>query len=181
MFQTERGKTTGCLSEGESWITVGSVERYDDAGKPLNFDKKIATLHQVLPKEGIVVVILPAKNEDNGAVAAVWGAPEEAVSGTLELDLKGISSPSRINIPGLETFTAQARRREDGWFIFQFVPHDNHREGTACAMEMLLAWGPWFSYDQMEQPYRLTLSDAQGNTVARQSGTTPPDQRLRQW
>ena len=82
VFQVERGNTVGYLSEGDSWITVGSVETYNDAGKPLNIDKKVALLHQVLPKEGIVVVILPAKNEDNGAVAAVWGAPEQAVSGT---------------------------------------------------------------------------------------------------
>jgi len=183
VFQTERGKTTGCLSEGESWITVGSVERYDDAGKPLNFDKKIATLHQVLPKEGIVAVLLPAKNGSGGAVVAVWGGPEEAVSGTMELDLKGISSRGVWDnaVPGLETFSAQARRREDGWFIFQFVPHDDHREGTSCAMEMLLALGPVFSSDQMEQPYRLTLADARGETVAEQSGTLPPNQNLRQW
>lgn len=187
VFQVERGNTVGYLSEGDSWITVGSVETYNDAGKPLNIDKKIATLHQVLPKEGIVVVILPAKNEDNGAVAAVWGAPEQAVSGTMELELEGISSPFHpdpeiCQKSGLETFSAQARRREDGWFIFQFTPHDNHLEGTSCAMEMLLAWGPVFSVSgSLEQPYRLTLTDARGKVVAEQEGTLPPDQRLQQW
>ena len=183
VLQVGRGRTIGYLSEGDSWITVGSVEKYDDAGKPLNIDKNIAILHQVLPKEGIVAVLLPAKNGSGGAVVAVWGGPEEAVSGTLELDLKGISgrSPWDNAVPGLETFSAQARRREDGWFIFQFVPHDDHREGTSCAMEMLLALGPVFSSDQMEQPYRLTLTDAQGETVAEQSGTLPPNQNLRQW
>lgn len=186
VFQVERGKTAGYLSEGDNWITVGSVEQYDSAGKPLNIDKNVATLHQVLPKEGIVVVILPAKNQDNGAVVAVWGGPEEAVSGALELDLEGISSPFFPDpeigqTSGLETFSAQAPRREDGWFIFQFVPHDNHPANISCAMEMLLAWGPYFNTDQMEQPYRLTLTDARGKTVAEQAGVLPPDQRLRQW
>ena len=183
VLQVGRGRTIGYLSEGDSWITVGSVEKYDDAGKPLNIDKNIAILHQVLPKEGIVAVLLPAKNGSGGAVVAVWGGPEEAVSGTMELDLKGISSRGVWDnaVPGLETFSAQARCREDGWFIFQFVPHDDHREGTSCAMEMLLALGPVFSSDQMEQPYRLTLTDAQGETVAEQSGTLPPNQNLRQW
>lgn len=183
VLQVDRGRTIGYLSEGDSWITVGSVETYNDAGKPLNIDKNIAILHQVLPKEGIVAVLLPAKNGSGGAVVAVWGGPEEAVSGTMELDLKGISSRGVWDnaVPGLETFSAQARRREDGWFIFQFVPHDDHREGTSCAMEMLLALGPVFSSDQMEQPYRLTLTDARGETVAEQSGTLPPNQNLRQW
>lgn len=184
VFQVERGKTAGYLSEGDNWITVGSVEQYDSAGKPLNIDKNVATLHQVLPKEGIVVVILPAKNQDNGAVVAVWGGPEEAVSGALELDLKGISDPTRHRSPSglVETFSAQAQRREDGWFIFQFVPHDDHREGQSCVMEMLLSLGPFFSsFGDLEQPYRLTLTDAQGNTVAEQAGILPPDQRLRQW
>lgn len=183
VLQVDRGRTIGYLSEGDSWITVGSVETYNDAGKPLNIDKNIAILHQVLPKEGIVAVLLPAKNGSGGAVVAVWGGPEEAVSGTMELDLKGISSRGVWDnaVPGLETFSAQARRREDGWFIFQFVPHDDHREGTSCAMEMLLALGPVFSSDQMEQPYRLTLADARGETVAEQSGTLPPNQNLRQW
>ena len=184
VLQVERGRTAAYLTEGDSWITVGSVETYNDAGKPLNIDKNVAILHQVLPKEGIVVVLLPAKNGSDGAVAAVWGGPEEGVSGTLELDLKGISSshPWTGRVPGLETFTAQAERREDGWFIFQFVPHDYHGEGTSCAMEILLARGPFFStFGDLEQPYRLTLTDSQGNTVAQQSGTTPPDQRLQKW
>lgn len=183
VLQVERGRTIGYLSEGDSWITVGSVETYNDAGKPLNIDKNIAILHQVLPKEGIVAVLLPAKNGSGGAVVAVWGGPEEAVSGTMELDLKGISgrSPRDNAVPGLETFSAQAQRREDGWFIFQFVPHDDHSANISCAMEMLLALGPVFSSDQMEQPYRLTLTDARGETVAEQSGTLPPDQNLRQW
>lgn len=186
VLQIERGRTTGYLSEGDSWITVGSVEKYDDAGKPLNIDKNVATLHQVLPKEGIVVVLLPVKNGSDGAVAAVWGGPEEAVSGTLELDLEGISSPFYPDPEigqksGLETFSAQAQRREDGWFIFQFVPHDNHSANISCAMEMLLAWGPAFDLDQMEQPYRLTLTDARGETLAEQAGTLPPSQMLRQW
>ena len=184
VLQVEDGWSTGFLSEGDSWIAVGSATKFDGAGSPLNLNRYQALLHQVLPKEGIVVVLLPAKNGSDGAVAAVWGGPEEGVSGTLELDLKGISSshPWTGRVPGLETFTAQAERREDGWFIFQFVPHDNHLENTSCAMEILLARGPFFStFGDLEQPYRLTLTDSQGNTVAQQSGTTPPDQRLQKW
>ena len=51
-----------------------------------------------------------------------------------------------------ETFSAQARRREDGWFIFQFVPHDDHGENIRCTMDMLMWWGPAFSWGEMEQP-----------------------------
>lgn len=188
VFQVEDGWSTGYLTEGDSWITVGSVSVFDSAGRPLNLDRNCALLHQVLPKEGIVAVLLPAKNESGGAVMAVWGAPEEAVSGTLELDLMGIEDPFARNglpgwspIQGLETFTARAERREDGWFIFRFAPHGNHRKNQSCAMEMLLWNGAVFSGGELEQPYRLTLADSQGKVVARQSGTTPPDQRLRKW
>lgn len=187
VLQVERSGTIGYLSEGDSWITVGSVQKYNDAGKPLNIDKKVAILHQVLPKEGIVAVLLPAKNGSGGAVVAVWGAPEEAVSGTMELDLADIEDYVHMNdmsgwkpTQALETFSAQAQRREDGWFIFQFVPHDDHKN-QFCLMENLLWFGPVFSSDQVEQPYRLTLTDARGETVAEQSGTLPPDQNLRQW
>lgn len=182
VFQVEYGSSAGYLSEGDSWITVGSVSKFNDAGKPLNLDRNYALLHYILPKEGIVAVLLPAKNEDGGAVVAVWGAPEEAVSGTMELELKDIDDHfGRRPVSGPETFFAQAQRREDGWFIFQFVPHDDHGENTSCAMEMLLWSGPAFCWDEMEQPYRLTLTDGQGNTVAEQSATLPPAQRLPQW
>lgn len=179
VLQAEGSWCTGFLTEGDGWITVGSVAKLSSAGKPLNLDRNYPQLHQVLPKEGIVAVLFPAKNEDNGAIVAVWGGPEEAVSGTLELDLMGIADPfHEREIMGLETFSAQARRREDGWFIFQFVPHDNHLTGTSCAMEMLLWSGPTFS--EMEHPYRLTLRDAQGAAAAAQEGTLPPNQMLTQ-
>lgn len=183
VFQVGDGWSAGYLSEGDSWITVGSVSKFDSTSKPLNLDRNYALLHYILPKEGIVAVLLPAKNEDGGAVVAVWGAPEEAVSGTMELDLKGIKNPfpGTFTIQRRETFSAQAQRREDGWFIFQFVPHDDHPENTSCAMEMLLWSGPAFRWNEMEQPYRLTLTDGQGNTVAEQSATLPPAQRLAQW
>lgn len=183
VFQVERGKTAGYLSEGDSWIAVGSVSKFDDAGKPLNLYRNYALLHYILPKEGIVAVLLPAKNEHNGAVVAVWGAPEQAVSGTMELDLKGVKNPFQgtFTMRSQETLSAQARRREDGWFIFQFVPHDDHGENIRCTMDMLMWWGPAFSWDEMEQPYRLTLTDGQGNTVAEQSATLSPAQRLPQW
>lgn len=182
VLQAESSWCTGFLTEGDSWITVGSVTKFSSAGNPWNLDRNYPLLHQVLPKEGIVVVLLPAKNEDNDVIAAVWGGPEAAVSGTLELDLMGIADPlHEREIMGLETFSAQAQRREDGWFIFQFVPHDNHLTGTSCAMEMLLWGSPVFHSEQLEQSYRLTLWDAQGAEAASQEGTLPPDQRLSQW
>ena len=46
---------------------------------------------------------------------------------------------------------------------------------------MLLWYGAVFRGGQMEQPYRLTLTDARGKVVAEQEGTLPPDQRLQQW
>jgi len=187
VLQLEDGWSAGYLSEGDSWITVGSVSIFDDADKPLNLDRHHAVLHQVLPKEGIVAVLMPAKNEDNGAVIAVWGAPAEAVSGTLELDLIGIEDPfagpgrdDRKPVQGLETFTAQARRREDGWFIFQFAPHENHRNPDACAIRLF----PWWTFspgDRLENNYQLTLFDVNGKQIAAQSGITPPDQMLMQW
>lgn len=181
VLQVEGSWCDGFLTEGDSWIAVGSVTRFGDAGKPLNLDRNYPLLHQVLPKEGIVAVLLPAKSEDNGAIVAVWGGPKEAVSGTLELDLTGIADPFREReIPGLETFSAQARRGEDGWFLFRFTPHDNHLTGTSCAMEMLLWGGPVFHSEQLEQSYRLTLRDARGAEAASQAGVLPPDQRLAQ-
>lgn len=185
VLREENGWCTGFLSEGDSWITVGSVSKFDSTDRPLNLDRNYALLHQVLPKEGIVAVLLPAKNENNGAVVAVWGGPEEAVSGTMELDLAGIEDrdgdlPGWEPIQALETFTARAQRREDGWFIFQFTPHGNHQAHQSCAMEELLWYGPVFFSDEMEQSYRLTLTDAQGKTVAEQAGTLPPDQRLQE-
>lgn len=186
VLQEKDGWCSGYLSEGDSWITVGSVSEFDSTDRPLNLDRNYALLHQILPKEGIVVVLLPAKNENNGAVVAVWGSPEEAAYGMMEMDLTGIEDrngdmPGREPIQALETFTAQAQRREDGWFIFQFTPHDDHRESQGCAMEELLWYGPVFNSDEMEQPYRLTLTDSQGKVVAEQSGITPPDQRLLKW
>ena len=181
VLQVEGNWCTGILAEGDSWITVGEVHQIST--EPVNLRAYRAIINHALPKEGLVVVLLPAKNEQDGAIAAVWGAPEEAVSGTLELDLMGIEDPWHgREIPGLETFTAQARRREDGWFIFQFVPHDNHREGQSCAMEMLLSLSPTYSrHSQTEQPYRLTLTDSQGRQAAYQAGTLPPNRNLWYW
>ncbi len=46
VFQVERGKTAGYLSEGDSWIAVGSVSIFDDADKPLNLDRHYAVLRR---------------------------------------------------------------------------------------------------------------------------------------
>lgn len=183
VLQVGDGRYTACLSEGEGWIAMGSVFKFDSGGKPLDIDKYQAILHYAFPKEGMAVILLPAADEDRRVYAAVWGGPEEAVSGTLELDLQGIEDPfGNSYVPGIERFTAQAVRREDGWFIFPFYPHDDHREGQSCAMKMFPQW--WRSFSpggRLEQNYRLTLYDAAGAQAAYQSGTTPPDQNLRKW
>ena len=172
------GSFTAYLSQGEDWIAVGRVTAVSYGGLP--FPKAEPCINHLFPKAGLVVAALSGPGEGGTLTVAVWGAPEEAVSGTLELNLIDVDG-GVWPTPAEETFTAQARRREDGWFIFQFAPHDNHREGQSCAMEMLLWYGAVFRGGQMEQPYRLTLTDARGKTVAEQEGTLPPDQRLQQW
>lgn len=182
VLQVEGAWGPAFLSEGDSWITVGTAQRV--TASPVNLKEYRGVIQQVLPKRGLVLAALPAKNEQNGAIVALWGAPEEAVSGTLELELMGIEDPwHEREVPGLESFTAQARRREDGWFIFQFVPHSNHRKGQSCAMEMLLSLGGIHhpGRSAAEQPYRLILTDGQGKEVVFQTGTLPPEQELRQY
>ncbi len=180
VLQLGRNRTTVCLSEGESWITMGSVMEYDSGGKPLDIDKFRAILHYVLPKEGTVVVPIPAADEDDCIYAAVWGGPEEAVSGTLELELASFENFIGEQTSRPETCTAQAERRENGWFIFQFAPHENHRNPDACAIRLF----PWWTFspgDRLENNYQLTLFDVNGKQIAAQSGITPPDQMLMQW
>ena len=165
-----------CLAEGEDWITVGRATKVSGI---LPFSRMIPTLNHVLPKKGIVVVALPAPNEDGGMTVAVWGTPPEAVSGTLELDLIGVDG-GVWSCPWKETFSAQGERREDGWMLFQLAGHpEGHGERVYCAMSCLWDWDARIHYGYVgEHPYRLTLTDGQGAEVAFRSGTLPPNQCL---
>lgn len=179
VLQVDSGWGAGFLTEGDSWITLGASHKYQSSVlSPASYQ---ANLVHVLPKEGIVVAALPAKNEQGGLVVAVWGAPPEAAAGTLELDLEDVEDIWRERpVMERETFTAQARRQEDGWFIFQFAPHSYHPEDQFCAMDMVL-WGAFLMDQVGEQSYRLTLADSRGAAVVSQAGTLPPDQWLSQW
>ena len=174
-----RDAESGCtayLCEGEGWITVGRTTPVQHGGLP--FPKATPCINHLLPKEGIVVAALPACGEGGTLTAAVWGAPAEAVSGTLELELIGVDG-GLWPTPEKETFTAQGSREENGWFFFQFAPHDSHPGREICAISALWAWDARIVYGYVGQhPYRLTLTDAQGAEVASQSGTLPPNQCL---
>lgn len=164
------------LTEGESWITVGKATAVKVDRMPGT--QMIPVLNHLLPKEGIVAAALPGPGEDGVLTVAVWGAPPEAVSGTLELDLNGVDG-GVWSAPERETFTAQAVREENGWFFFRFFPHKTHPEREICAINALWEWEARILYGYVgEHPYRLTLADGQGAEAAVQQGTLPPNQCL---
>lgn len=166
------------LTEGDSWITVGKATRVQNGDWPIY--QMVPVLNHVLPKEDLVVVALPGPDRDNNMTVAVWGAPPEAVSGTLELDLVNVDG-GVWTLPAKETFTAQAMRREDGWLMFSLSPHE-HDGWTMCAMTGLWEWEARILYGFVgEHPYRLTLTDGQGAEVLSRSGTLPPNQCLTRW
>ena len=168
------GQYAAYLTEGESWITVGRSTHV--SGEILSSD--IPVINHVLPKEGLVVAALPAPGEDGSMVVAVWGAPEEAASGSLEVDLIGVDG-GVYHGPDKETFSAQARRGEDGWFFFTLPGHDDHPEGEYCAMYLLWDWEILPHTQSVgERPYRLTLFDGQGGEVLSRSGTLPDNLSL---
>lgn len=164
------------LTEGEGWITVGKTTKMDYVGTP--FDRNEAILTQVLPKEGLTVVAMPVSTEDRAMVVAVTGAPEGALSGVLELDLKGELPATWLgeyDYQADETFTARAEREENGWFFFYLEPHP---EEERCAMDMM--W--WGLIGWLEAPegyaYRLTLLDQDGEQAAYREDTLPENQTL---
>lgn len=172
VYQIDRGGAAAYLSQGESWITAGMVRTLDSGGTPLFHYK--GYLNYVLPRDEMQVLILPLDTEDGSTVVALWGAPEGAATGELELTLEGLELPfgyeewTGYTVPERETFSAQGVRREDGWFFFTL---NAHPEETMCAMDAL--WGSldfWQVTDP--RPYRLTLWDGQGNTVWTGSGET---------
>lgn len=174
--RAEDGGFTAYLSEGEDWIAVGRVTSVQHGGLP--FHKAEPCIGHLLPKEGVVVAALPGPGEGGTLTVAVWGAPEEAVSGTLELDLIDVDG-GLWPAPDEETFTAQATREDNGWFFFRFSPHKDHPGQELCAIDALWEWDARIVYGFVgEQPYRLTLTGAGGTEVLARSGTLPPNQHL---
>ena len=170
------GSFTAYLSQGEDWIAVGRVTSVRYGGLP--FPKAEPCINHLLPKEDIVVAALPGPGEGGTLTVAVWGAPEEAVSGTMELDLIDVDG-GVWTAPARETFTAQAVREDSGWFFFQFFPHEDHPGRESCAIDALWGWDARMVYGFVgEHPYRLTLADAREAEVLARSGTLPPNQGL---
>ena len=170
------GGFTAYLSEGEDWIAVGRVTAVQYGGLP--FHKAEPCINHLLPKEGVVTAALPGPGEGGALTVAVWGAPEEAVSGTMELDLIDVDG-GLWPTPAEETFTAQAVREDNGWFFFRFSPHKDHPGRELCAIDALWEWDARIVYGFVgERPYWLTLTDAGGAEVLARSGTLPPNQRL---
>lgn len=179
VLRTGSGRHPAFLTEGENWVSVGRASRmssYDDFR--YKYDVR---LHHVLPKAGLIVVALSAAAEDSALVVAVKGVPEEAVSGELEVEMNkdGIRSagPYYGQMKSRETFTARAKKEENGWFFFYLERHplEDH-----CLLEALLA-NLLFWEAVPEFPYRLTLLDEAGNEVERVEGNLPPDQRIQSW
>lgn len=173
------GSFTAYLSQGEDWIAVGRVTAVSYGGLP--FPKAEPCINHLFPKAGLVVAALSGPGEGGTLTVAVWGAPEEAVSGTLELNLIDVDG-GVWPTPAEETFTAQAVREENGWFFFQFSPHEDHPGRELCAIDALWEWGARVRRGFVgEHPYRLTLADDRGTEVLARSGTLPPDQCLNDW
>ena len=156
------------LSEGEDWVTVGKVERYDSAWKP--FQHKNAFLTNVEPKDGLVVVAIPEVVHGNLTVA-VTGLPEEAAAGTLSLTISEVENDwVSFSMDAEETFTASAVREGD-WMFFELKPHD-HGESQACILEQL--WKELTLGRGAERwPYTLELRSGSGERVELASGNLP--------
>ena len=82
------------LTQGDGWITAGKVTTLDGGGTPFFHYDGVIT--HVLPQDSMQVVILPLSTEEGSTVVALWGAPEEAATGELELTLEGIEPWSDI-------------------------------------------------------------------------------------
>lgn len=165
------------LTQGEGWIAAGKSVATEMGG--VIYKQARPVINHVIAKEGIVVVALPGPDRDGAMTVAVWGAPEGAEAGTLELDLEGVDG-GLWAVTAKETFTARARRREDSWFFFTLAPHPEGHGGYTCAMEALWRWEvrPLYDGSVGERPYRLTLWDSRGNALISQSGTLPPNRKL---
>ena len=159
------------VTQGDGWITVGKVDTLDVGGTP--FFHHFGVITHGLPRDSMQVVILPESTEDGSTVIALWGAPEEAAAGELELTLEGIEPWSNVfgwTVPEREVFSTQTVREED-WFFFELPPHQDHPDSEWCIMDAL-----WYNVSFVEGagswPYRLTLRDAKGDVVWTGSGET---------
>ena len=159
------------VTQGDGWITVGKVDTLDVGGTP--FFHHFGVITHVLPRDSMQVVILPESTEDGSTVIALWGAPEEAAAGELELTLEGIEPWSNVfgwTVPEREVFSTQTAREGD-WFFFELPPHQDHPDSEWCIMDVL-----WYNVSFVEGagswPYRLTLRDAKGDVVWTGSGET---------
>ena len=159
------------VTQGDGWITVGKVDTLDVGGTP--FFHHFGVITHVLPRDSMQVVILPESTEDGSTVIALWGAPEEAAAGELELTLEGIEPWSNVfgwTVPEREVFSTQTVREGD-WFFFELPPHQDHPDSEWCIMDVL-----WYNVSFVEGagswPYRLTLRDARGDVVWTGSGDT---------
>ena len=161
------------LCEGEDWVTVGRVDSYSNSWKP--FQKKIAWIHNVEPKGGLIVVAL-SEVVDGTLTVAVTGLPERAVSGTLSLTVSGVENTlDFLNMEPEETFTASAVRQGD-WMFFELKAHD-HGENSICIMERL--WTELtLGYGVDRYPYTLALHSAGGEQVELVSDLLPQSQRF---
>ena len=99
-------KNSAFVTEGEDWITVGMVRRFNSSWKP--FQKDHPDIYHVIPKDKLTVFLVP-ELEDNALVAVAVGLPEEVESGVLELDAA--------------SGQAEAVRDERGWLVFRFETH----------------------------------------------------------
>ena len=159
------------VTQGDGWITMGKVDTLDVGGTP--FFHHFGVITHVLPRDSMQVVILPESTEDGSTVIALWGAPEEAAAGELELTLEGIEPWSNVfgwTVPEREVFSTQTVREGD-WFFFELPPHQDHPDSERCIMDVL-----WDNVSFVEEagswPYRLTLRDAKGDVVWTGSGDT---------
>ena len=159
------------VTQGDGWITVGKVDTLDVGGTP--FFHHFGVITHVLPRDPMQVVILPESTEDGGAAVALWGAPEEAAAGELELTLEGIEPWSNVfgwTVPEREVFSTQTVREGD-WFFFELPPHQDHQDSEWCIIDAL--WdNVSFSQGAGSWPYLLTLRDAKGDVVWTGSGDT---------
>ena len=94
----------GYLSQGEDWVAAGQVRRHSSMGP---YQKYQGIINNVLPRDELGVVFIPG--EENGIyTAAVFGLPEEAVSGVLELTISGVTATlGGRGHPAEETFTVE--------------------------------------------------------------------------
>ena len=171
VYQIDRGGAAAYLSQGNGWITVGKVSTLGNGGTP--FFHHFGVITHVLPQDSMQVVILSLSTGDGSTVVALWGAPEEAAIGELELTLEGIEPWNNglgWTVPEREVFSAQTVREGD-WFFFELPPHQEHPDSEWCIMDVL-----WDNVSFVEEagswPYRLTLRDAKGDVVWTGSGET---------